>query len=367
MNYYLKCFKNYADFSGRATRKEYWSFTLVNSLIIGILFGLSTYAESNMYDYWGVNISMYYLSLSLLILLIVWSVVIFIPSLSVTVRRLHDVGKSGWYILLSLVPYANIVVFVWTLKDSDPFENEYGPNPKIENDIYAATPQYQSATANQKTSNTERQARTQGNQKAQTPIACATQKSQQTKTNEANSWARAGLKIEDKSDSSSENSLCPVCSRENYRENNYCKWCGATFDANNNVIQGQKTRPEKYFRNIWNISNVVKYSTLNHPLNMTFMNYIFNNFQDCQLKTGIEVNSIISLAPDYAMPFNFLLIKGDVKLAVILIEKNRYERYSVLETRELCKENNIKILSFCIDCENEEKYVVNRMRNMLES
>ena len=62
----------------------------------------------------------------------VFGLVSFIPALSITVRRLHDIGKSGWWYLIAFVPLiGGLVLFVFTLLDSDPDRNEYGPNPKV--------------------------------------------------------------------------------------------------------------------------------------------------------------------------------------------------------------------------------------------
>jgi uncharacterized membrane protein YhaH (DUF805 family) len=110
MKWFIKCFKQYADFKGRARRKEYWMFTLING-IIGFVMGL----------------------LGLTILSWIYSVAVFIPSLAVGVRRLHDIGKSGWWILLFLIPVVGwIWLIVLSIQDSLPGENQWGPNPKGE-------------------------------------------------------------------------------------------------------------------------------------------------------------------------------------------------------------------------------------------
>jgi len=110
MKLFIKCFKQYADFKGRARRKEYWMFTLING-IIGFVMGL----------------------LGLTILSWIYSVAVFIPSLAVGVRRLHDIGKSAWWILLFLIP---VIGWIWLIilfvQDSQPGENQWGENPKGE-------------------------------------------------------------------------------------------------------------------------------------------------------------------------------------------------------------------------------------------
>jgi uncharacterized membrane protein YhaH (DUF805 family) len=143
----VTCFSKYADFSGRARRSEYWFWVLFN-LIVGFV--------ANM-------ISSLLGSLTLYLIVIV---ALLIPSISVTVRRLHDIGKSGWYYLLPAVPFVamffllftyfvtydasnsifyiiglfeiaalvlTIIFIIWMAKDSQPGMNKYGPNPKENN------------------------------------------------------------------------------------------------------------------------------------------------------------------------------------------------------------------------------------------
>ncbi len=103
----------YAGFSGRARRSEYWYFTLFNAVLSGVLNGLATQAS-----FFAVIATL--VSLALLI-----------PGLAVSVRRLHDIGKSGWYLLFVLIPLVGaIILLVWDCKDSQPGDNAYGPNPK---------------------------------------------------------------------------------------------------------------------------------------------------------------------------------------------------------------------------------------------
>ena len=123
MEWYLKVMRdNYANFNGRARRKEYWMFTLFFMLFafafafvsfIGVLSALGETAEMI-----GV------------ILIVVWYLSHLVPSFAVTVRRLHDTGKSGWFLLLSFIPFGNLVIFIFTVMDGDRGDNEYGPDPK---------------------------------------------------------------------------------------------------------------------------------------------------------------------------------------------------------------------------------------------
>ena len=113
MNWYLGCWKKYVDFSGRARRTEYWMFvvfTLLATIAIGFvdrLLGTS-----------GVLYGIYTLAALL-------------PSLAVLVRRLHDTGRSGWMMLIALIPIIGaIVLLVFLCCDSKPGDNRFGPNPK---------------------------------------------------------------------------------------------------------------------------------------------------------------------------------------------------------------------------------------------
>lgn len=121
MNWYLEILKHkYADFSGRARRTEYWSFVLFN-----FIFAMVAIVLDNIFDITFVGIIGYGPLSSLYMLAMI------IPSLSVAVRRLHDTGKSGWMILISLIPIiGGIWLLVLLLTEGDVSENEYGPNPK---------------------------------------------------------------------------------------------------------------------------------------------------------------------------------------------------------------------------------------------
>ena len=119
MNWYLQVLKKYAVFSGRARRKEYWMFTLVSTI-----FSIIAMIIDNIL---GASIE----GTGLGIFNILYSLAVLTPSYVVLVRRLHDVGKSGWMILIGLIPIIGpILVLVLTVTDSNPDENKYGPNPK---------------------------------------------------------------------------------------------------------------------------------------------------------------------------------------------------------------------------------------------
>ncbi|MBE4909647.1 DUF805 domain-containing protein [Bacillus luteolus] len=113
MSWFLKAIKNYAVFRGRARRTEYWMFVLVSAIFAFVIAFIEPFL--------GIEP----------ILSGIYSLFLLLPSLSVTVRRLHDTGRSGWWILISLIPLIGaIVLFVFTVLDSEPGENKYGPSPK---------------------------------------------------------------------------------------------------------------------------------------------------------------------------------------------------------------------------------------------
>ena len=104
------CFRKYADFSGRARRSEYWFFVLFCSL--------ASSALSIILGDQAVLVSLF-------------SLATLVPTLAVSWRRMHDIGKAGGWIFFSLVPIVGtIIVLIWECKDSQPGENAYGPNPK---------------------------------------------------------------------------------------------------------------------------------------------------------------------------------------------------------------------------------------------
>ncbi len=106
-------FTNYTNFSGRARRSEFWWYNLCMIVVQGVLSFLSQ--SSSIFA----------------ILSTVVALGCLIPSLAVAVRRLHDIGKSGWYYLFALIPLVgSIILIIWFAKDSQPGDNAYGPNPK---------------------------------------------------------------------------------------------------------------------------------------------------------------------------------------------------------------------------------------------
>ncbi len=119
MNWYLKVLKKYAVFEGRAQRAEYWYFILFTILISIVLafidMGTGTFNQETGF---GVISGIY-------------SLAVLIPTIAVGVRRLHDTNRTGWWILIGLIPLIGfIVLLVFFVIDSDPSANEYGENPK---------------------------------------------------------------------------------------------------------------------------------------------------------------------------------------------------------------------------------------------
>lgn len=107
--------KNYSNFEGRARRKEYWYFVLINfiiSFVLGFISGLAGLTFNNGNS--GI-------------LDLIYSLLLIVPSIAVGVRRMHDVGKSGWYLL---IPIYNIVL---AATEGEQKRNEYGENPKSSN------------------------------------------------------------------------------------------------------------------------------------------------------------------------------------------------------------------------------------------
>lgn len=122
MNWYLSVLKQYANFNGRARRKEYWMFFLFN-----IIFSFAAAMLDNLLG--TANPELNYG-----VIYILYAIIMLIPSLAVGVRRLHDIGKSGWMMLVGIIPLIGAIwLLVLLVTDSNPGENQYGPNPKEDN------------------------------------------------------------------------------------------------------------------------------------------------------------------------------------------------------------------------------------------
>lgn len=123
-------FNNYANFSGRARRSEYWYWRLFSFIMtVGIVMVSLPFTAGRNQEAGAVI---------LMILFVLWFLVSFIPSLAVVARRLHDTGRSGWNILISVIPFVGgIILLIWLIEDSKPGPNQWGGNPKgIGNDDF---------------------------------------------------------------------------------------------------------------------------------------------------------------------------------------------------------------------------------------
>lgn len=119
-------FENYANFNGRARRSEYWFFTLMQSLILLSFFILGAVIGSFSDNILAGIIVAYFA-------FIVYSLATLLPTLAVTVRRLHDVGKSGWFYFIAFIPFiGGIWILVLMCTDGDYGSNDYGADPKNE-------------------------------------------------------------------------------------------------------------------------------------------------------------------------------------------------------------------------------------------
>ncbi|MEU5718355.1 DUF805 domain-containing protein [Streptomyces sp. NPDC020403] len=113
MNWYLAVLKNYAGFSGRARRKEYWMFVLFNFLVALVLLAIGAAIDTQ-------------------IPYMIYLAAVLIPTLAVVFRRLHDTGRSGWWFLITFVPLVGgIILLVFMCLEGVRGPNEYGADPKL--------------------------------------------------------------------------------------------------------------------------------------------------------------------------------------------------------------------------------------------
>ena len=120
MHWYIEVLKKYVVFEGRARRKEYWIFVLISSLILIFLSLIDEMTGWKVWDDEGV-------------LGLLYSIAVFVPTLAVLVRRLHDTDRSGWWILIALIPLVGaIVLLVFLILKGSEGDNRFGPDPKAE-------------------------------------------------------------------------------------------------------------------------------------------------------------------------------------------------------------------------------------------
>jgi uncharacterized membrane protein YhaH (DUF805 family) len=119
MNWFLEVLKKYAVFNGRARRKEYWFFYLFYIIFIIVLVMIDG-VTGTLDEGTGIGVLSGIFILAMLI-----------PGIAVTIRRLHDTDRSGWWILISLIPFiGGIWLLVLMVLDGTPGQNQYGPDPK---------------------------------------------------------------------------------------------------------------------------------------------------------------------------------------------------------------------------------------------
>lgn len=123
MNYYFSAWKNSFNFKTRSRRKDFWMFIVVD-IVISLMLGMSMVTAYN-------NNGAGPLSSILSLLYLGYFIVSILPQLALMVRRFHDVGRSGWYYFMILIPiFGKAFIIYNTIIDGKPGENMYGPNPK---------------------------------------------------------------------------------------------------------------------------------------------------------------------------------------------------------------------------------------------
>jgi len=118
MNWFLTALKKYAVFSGRARRAEYWYFALFSFIISILLWVIGAFLAKISGLPWMALLGFIYM------------IAIILPSIAVSVRRLHDTDRSGWWVLIGFVPVVSLILLYFMVIDGNPAENKYGPNPK---------------------------------------------------------------------------------------------------------------------------------------------------------------------------------------------------------------------------------------------
>lgn len=113
---YKLFWQNFAKFEGRTRRRDYWQVVLCNILISAVL---------------GLLSAIPFLGQVALAIAGIYTIAALVPGISMAIRRLHDIDKSGWFYLFILIPLVGqIILIVWFCQDSQPGQNKYGPNPK---------------------------------------------------------------------------------------------------------------------------------------------------------------------------------------------------------------------------------------------
>jgi len=119
VSHFVDALKKYVDFGGRASRTQFWMFVLVY-FVLAVVAAILDYALGTVPD--GASTGLIGLVLAL---------ALFLPSLALTVRRIHDTGRSGWWVLILLVPCIGFIAWlVFALQASEEGANQWGPNPR---------------------------------------------------------------------------------------------------------------------------------------------------------------------------------------------------------------------------------------------
>ena len=113
MEYFIGALKKYADFTGRARRKEYWMFYLIYMLLLIAVYVLDAV-------------------LGMGLLSIVFTLGMLIPSISIATRRLHDTGRSGWWQLIAFIPFIGFIILIFFLAQDSQGTNDYGVSSKVD-------------------------------------------------------------------------------------------------------------------------------------------------------------------------------------------------------------------------------------------
>lgn len=123
MSYYFRTLRyQYADFEGRTRRRDYWRFMLIHLLIVVLTQFVISLSEAAI----GGKVLA-----AVLLLLSLWLLGTLIPVLALIVRRLHDIGRSGWWVLANFIPFiGGLIVLIWSFVDSEAEPNEWGDDPK---------------------------------------------------------------------------------------------------------------------------------------------------------------------------------------------------------------------------------------------
>jgi uncharacterized membrane protein YhaH (DUF805 family) len=128
MEWYLEVWRKFGDFQGRARRREYWMNYLMNAVVAVALYGLMLAGGERLARVTIVLIGAYWLAA-------------IIPNIAVTARRLHDTGRSGWWMFISLLPLVGPFIMLYFLvQDGESGRNEYGVNPKAAGMFGGSTP-----------------------------------------------------------------------------------------------------------------------------------------------------------------------------------------------------------------------------------